>query len=405
MSGAGVALSSSLARLKRPSRRRLHRTSGARWARPPASRSLSRLRMRRRRNGRWRRCWRRRARHLRSKSRPWRRPAPRSAAACGGQMPERVLITGARAPAALDLARSFRAAGFEPHMADCTPSCMAAFSRAAAKVHLYPSPRRNFSGFSRAMSNFIDRIQPIMVIPTCEEVFYLAALDRPSVFAPPAPVLRRLHAKSQFARDAASLGLAVPETVCVQSADALNSMLADARYLVFKPEYSRFGTQTLVAPSREAVLALRPTEQAPWAVQQRVHGAEVSFYAASVNSRLAAFSAYRSAWKFDGGAGYAFEALDGALHDQLLEIAAVLAQNLIPRGQFACDLIVDAHAKPWLLECNPRATSGVHLFDRGAALALAILGRRETPALAAGAGAKHVGLALWSYGLAAARKQ
>lgn len=321
-------------------------------------------------------------------------------------MPERVLITGARAPAALDLARSFKAAGFEAHMADCTPSRMAAFSRASAKVHLYPSPRRNFTDFARAMSNLIERIQPTVVVPTCEEVFYLAALDAhcPIMFAPPAPVLRRVHSKLLFAREAASLGLAAPETVCVQSAHALRPMLAEAHSLVFKPEYSRFGTRTLVGPAREAVLALRPTEQAPWVVQQRVLGAEVCFYAASADARLVAFSAYRSVWRFDGGAGYAFETLDRALHDRLLEIARVLSQRLIPRGQFACDIIVDAQGKPWLLECNPRATSGVHLFDRGAQLALAIMGRCDAPALAAGSGARHVGLAMWSYGLAAARK-
>jgi hypothetical protein len=137
---------------------------------------------------------------------------------------------------------------------------------------------------------------------------------------------------------------------------------------------------------------------------QRIHGSEVSFYAASVGSRLAAFSAYRSSWRFDGGAGYAFEPLSTALHTHLYDIATQLAQKFVPRGQFACDVIVDAAGKAWILECNPRATSGVHLFDRNAALASAMLGRSDTPVVAKDLD-RHVGPALWAYGLPDAIKQ
>lgn len=317
-------------------------------------------------------------------------------------MPERVLITGARAPAALDLARSFKAAGFEVHMADCAPSRMAAFSRAVAKVHRYPSPRADYQGFTRAMLQIIERLGPLLVIPTCEEVFYLATIKSDRVFAPPLPNLRRLHSKYCFAQDLAAAGVSSPQTRRLQNADELHA-LGDTRDFVFKPEFSRFGVQTLIGPSRDAALALRPTA-APWVVQKRVHGSETSFYAACVKSRLVAFSAYRSPWKFDGGAGYAFETLDHALHDRLLEIAHVLAAKFVHNGQFACDMIVDATGKPWLIECNPRATSGAHLFDRSAALALAMLGREDSAVFARDA-RMHVGPALWSYGLADALRR
>ena len=318
-------------------------------------------------------------------------------------MAERVLITGARAPAALDLARSFHAAGYETHMADCAPSRMASFSRAVAGVHLYPSPRQAFHAFENEMSALIAHLAPALVIPTCEEVFYLAALETRAerIFAPPPALLRRLHSKHQFAMAAAALGLSVPETTLIADTDALAAIAPTAQDLVLKPEFSRFGTRTLVSPSAQEVLALRPSESAAWAGQRRVHGREVSFYAASVEGRLAAFSAYHSPWRFDGGAGYAFESLDAILEARLCEIARVLAARLIPRGQFACDVIVDEAGAPWLLECNPRATSGVHLFARSAALADALMGRRDAMARAAPA-KMHVGPALWSYGVAAA---
>ena len=314
-------------------------------------------------------------------------------------MSERVLITGARAPAALDLARSFHAAGFEVHMADCAPSRMTSFSRSVTKVHRFPSPRAAFKNFAAAMTKLIANVDPTIVVPTCEEVFYLAALGDERIFAPDLPTLRRLHSKHLFAREAAALGLAVPETALVESSAGLEPLLADTANLVFKPDYSRFGTRTLVGPSREELKAVRFTGAGAWVAQRLVRGDEVSFYAVSSGSRLVAFSSYRSPWKFSGGAGYAFETLAEPVQSQLLGIAETLAQRLVPRGQFACDVIIDADGTPWLLECNPRATSGVHLFGRSAGLAEAMLGRREAPLLSPDDCAMHIGPALWTFGL------
>ncbi len=314
-------------------------------------------------------------------------------------MTERVLITGARAPAALDLARSFRAAGLEVHMADCAPSRMASFSRAVAGMHRFPSPRANFRIFADKMRQLILDIDPVLIVPTCEEVFFLAAMADARVFAPDLATLRQAHSKYLFAQNAKALGLTVPETTLIKSASDLERLLPDAGNLVFKPDYSRFGSRTLVGPSRIAPATRHALAMGGWVAQRRVRGAEVCFYAVSDNSRLAAFSAYGSPWRFKGGAGYAFEPLGPVIHDRLLEIADTLTRKLLPRGQFACDLIIDSDETPWLLECNPRATSGVHLFQRGAALAEAMLGRRTAPALASNARPTHVGPALWLYGL------
>jgi hypothetical protein len=316
-------------------------------------------------------------------------------------MAETILITGARAPAALDLARAFAAAGAQVHMADCAPAYMARLSNSVGRCHRLPSPREDFSAFAHAVYGQVARLAPAMVIPTCEEVFHLAALPAlaPRLFAPPLAALHRLHSKFDFLEDARALGLAAPRTVRLQSTDDLNATLPTCDRLVYKPEFSRFGVHTLIAPQRDRAAALQPNAHSPWVAQECIAGQEVSFYAVSVDARLTAFSAYRSAWKFTGGAGYAFESLDPTLHDALKAIASTLAAHLIPRGQFACDVIIDAHGQPRLLECNPRATSGVHLFDRTPDLADAFFGKRARVLFARPGVARHVGPALWSFGL------
>ena len=301
------------------------------------------------------------------------------------------------------MARSFATAGFEVHVADCAANRMARWSRASAKAHRYPSPRADAAGFARTVATMVEAVDPLIIVPACEEVFHLAAqrglVDK--LLAPSPAILRRLHSKSMFAADCMAAGLPAPATSRVTSPAELEPFIADAANRVFKPEYSRFGTHALVAPTANIVRKLAPSPAAPWTVQSYIRGAEVSFYAASIDSRLVAFSAYRSTWRFRGGAGYAFEPLDTALSNRLQRIAETLAEKLVPRGQFACDIIVDGAGDPWLIECNPRATSGVHLFGRSPDLALALLGRRDRSALG-NATFHHVGPAMWCYGLAEA---
>ena len=311
-----------------------------------------------------------------------------------------VLITGARAPVALDLARSFAAAGFEAHLADSVPSAMAQLSHAPAGLHRYASPRRDQAGFRRDLARLVAAMDPVLIVPTCEEVFHLAAAapalglaDR--LFAPAFGTLRRLHGKGAFADLCAELGLTSPETRRLESVAAPNALAAERASLVFKPEYSRAGVRTLVRPSLEALAAVRPSPAEPWCAQRFVAGQEACFYAVAREGRLVAFAAYGPRWQLRGGASYAFEPLETAMGERLRAMAAVLAERVVIRGQFACDAVIDGDGRPWLIECNPRATSGVHLFQP-AALAQAMLDGAEAAPIDR---LRYLAPAMWIFGL------
>lgn len=314
-----------------------------------------------------------------------------------------VLITGARAPAALDLARAFAAAGYAVHMADCAPCRMARWSRAPVAVHAHASPVEDPAAFERDLRGLVARLEPDLILPTCEEVFHLAGLARRwpdlarRLYAPDFETLRILHSKRLFAEACVVHGLPVPEIWSCESREDL-AALPPSETLVFKPEYSRFGVHTLIQPDPGQLAAVRPTPDARWVAQRHVAGAEVSFYAACRDGRLSAFSAYGSRWRERGGASYGFETPLKSVVDSLLTIAAILARAVVRDGQFACDAIVDADGQAWLLECNPRATSGAHLFDRSADLALALAGA-GSPVHAAQGALRYLAPAYWLFGL------
>lgn len=318
-------------------------------------------------------------------------------------MHERVLITGARAAAALDLARDFDRAGFEVHMADCAPARISRWSRAVERVHRYPSPVRDPAGFAARIEELARTLEPRLIIPSCEEVFHLAMPRLASglggrLFQPPAAMLRQLHDKGAFAAMCRKLALPMPDTHAIDRRRDLEPFLGHSAEWVFKSRFSRFGEGTLIDPDAAALAALEPGPDRPWIAQRRVTGREVSFYAVARRGELVAFAAYGGKWRLGGGASISFDPVEGASSAAIMTIARKLAAAHDLSGQFACDLIVDALGQPWLLECNPRATSGVHLLAHGGRLARAMTGTIEGPVTPDGR-SFHLLPALLTYGL------
>ena len=134
-----------------------------------------------------------------------------------------------------------------------------------------------------------------------------------------------------------------------------------------------------------------------------MRGEEVCFYAVAHGGSLTAFTAYRSRWRLGGGASFAFDPLDASLHKALREMAETLASATVLTGQSACDAIVDADGKPWLIECNPRATSGVHMLAGSGDLARAIADGVAMPAMRPDP--HHVAPAMLVFGLPLALRE
>lgn len=304
----------------------------------------------------------------------------------------RLLLTGTRAPVALDLARAFRACGHEVHGVDSLKTALP--GKALNSFTLCTSPRCQPEVFPRDAGALVNRLRPHLVIPLCEDIFYWAQLSERygwPIFAPDLATLMRLHSKLSFIGMARSLALAVPETQIYQK-DNCNTDRS-----VLKPEFSRFGARIVVRPKALPNLPDDPAN--PWLRQDYVAGEDISFHAVARGGRLRAFSAYRSAWRTVGGASYFFEPLPGDICQQLIEVAGHITEALQLTGQFACDVRRDTEGKLWLIECNPRATSGLHLLAADPqALAAAFL-NDDGDLLTASAQPACVGAAMWLDGL------
>lgn len=308
-----------------------------------------------------------------------------------------VLLTGARAPVAIDLARSFAAAGHEVHLADSVTGWAARLSRAVAATHRLPPPRTDFEGFSGGLRDLVAKLDARAIIPTCEEIFYVVAAglgDR--VLASPLAALRRLHSKIAFADHALALGIPTPETWRIETRAALDALPVATDELVFKPDFSRFATQTLIRPTRAQLATIDPSLTRVWAAQRFVAGEELCLWSFARAGRLVASVVYRPIWRHGKAASYAFEAVDCPA---AVEIARTLANADRLTGHLSLDLIRTPDGTVVPIECNPRAVSGLHLFDARPDLAHAMLGEGEATPVDA---VRYLGPAMLLLGLPAA---
>ncbi|MEE4014145.1 hypothetical protein V1T76_18920 [Roseibium sp. FZY0029] len=314
-----------------------------------------------------------------------------------------VLITGARAPVALHHARLFHAAGWRVVLADMPARPLSSASRACAVYQRLPSPRFHPEDFANAFEALVEREKPSLIVPTCEEVFYLTALrERRSlgaeVFAPGLDQLQTAHNKHDFIRQCEGFGIAVPETRLLTTPEDITSLGKEAGNLVFKPVWSRFAGQVLVAPTAGKLKQVAPSAAMPWVAQERLEGDEISAYVLARDGKVLAVSMYRSLYRAGAGAGICFEPVKDPATRAFI---GTFARNTGWTGQVSFDLmrLEDGSVRP--LECNPRATSGLHFFQDADRFvrALTIGGQEVLPDVSR---IQAVRLAMWVYGLPAA---
>ena len=282
-----------------------------------------------------------------------------------------ILLTGGRAPATLDLARSFHAQGHRVYLAESLPNSLTAASRAIHASFIVPPPRQQPADFIQALADIIRQQQIDLLIPTCEEIFYVAmGLEKLTplctVFVEPIERLRLLHDKWMFIQTAQEAGLPVPETQRIETEADLRAAFARWPQLVLKPVYSRFASRTLILPPPStAFTSLRASPTSPWVAQEYLTGQPICTYSVAHAGQLTAHAAYRSVFTAGQGA---------TIHFQHAEHSASRAwvQRFVEAfgftGQIAFDFIETPPkdrtevGKLWAIECNPRATSGVHLL-------------------------------------------
>ncbi len=288
-----------------------------------------------------------------------------------------VLISGARSPVCLDLARSFFLLGWTVNLVDFQRFPLARFSRSCSKYWRLPPPS-DLPHFHEAWCELLQELGPDLVVPTCEELFWLRqSYNGSTLLCPQLDMLLQVHHKYSFVELCQRLELAVPESFLFHSWTDFQTQLNGLPWLsvlsnstlpvVIKPAFSRFGFEQRLSPTLEQVRNAVDGNR-PWVCQSFVKGKSYCSYSVAHDGQLQAHVCYRPIMRLKQGAGVAIETVS---HPEILEWIAKFVAATNWTGQVAFDFIQSDDGVATAIECNPRSTSGIHLFQGRQATQLA----------------------------------
>lgn len=312
-----------------------------------------------------------------------------------------ILLTGGRAPVTLDLARAFHRAGHTVFVAESLRGHVSQPSAAVKANFVVPAPRQETEAFIAALKRIIEENQVDVLIPTCEEVFHIARglNELPChVFTEPLAKLDEYHNKWKFVVKAGECDLRVPESMLITRLDDVLYAYALWKKVVLKPVYSRFASRTLMLPSlKEALSTLTFNE--PWIAQEFIEGQQFCSYSVCQQGRITAHAVYPTVFTAGQGATIAFHPVD---HAGIYQWVRTFAERYQVTGQMAFDFIQSPSGEVFALECNPRATSGLHLLTPNPEFVNSFF-TPEIPCVTPYANtARMLGTAMLVYGLSAA---
>lgn len=272
-------------------------------------------------------------------------------------------MTGGRAPSSLELIRILSEAGHVVHVAESFKNSISKTSNHIVCFHHIREPKTQINGFIEDLISIIKNESIDLLIPTCEEIFYISKYkefisEHCEVFVDSFDKLIKLHDKYKFIEYAKECHLSVPDTVILKDKNDWFNIKWTKDKKVIKPVFSRFSTNILFLPD-DNYKNIEPTKERAWVAQDYIEGEQLCSFSICRDGKLLAHSVYKSEIRAGKGASIYFENCN---HAKIEEWVKVFVSRTNFNGQIAFDFIEDKDGNVFAIECNPRMTSGIHLF-------------------------------------------
>jgi ATP-grasp domain len=283
-------------------------------------------------------------------------------------MTRTVLLTLGRLPKALDLARGFHAQGFRVIVAEPFRWHLTRMSRRVAKSYTVTAPAQDRARYLQDLHTIIVKEGVNLVVPVSEEILHASFLRDAlpkgvRLYAMPSHVLLALHNKRSFVDLCEAYGVNAPRTALLGEPGAL--AITQASDFVAKPVFSCSGRGVQFCQRGDSLATVQASAgDEPTIVQSWVKGALVSSFSVAHEGELRTTVVYRGA-VMSGSVAVCFERVmpDDPQHAPALAWVTQFVRAARFSGFISFDIVVDAAGQAFGIECNPRATSGLHFVD------------------------------------------
>lgn len=260
------------------------------------------------------------------------------------------------------MARQLASQGHTVFGAETSRFSLCTFSNALSKSFAVPPPRLHAQAFCDALIQICKDEQIDWVLPMSEEVLYISekkeAFPCP-VFCPPFELLHTLHHKGNFQMLVAQVGLTPLPSKILKTKEDLASLDIEEDHIL-KPCYSRASQGIYKIRTKETPPSISISPNNPYLAQKWIHGKKYCIYAIGQQGKLAAFSCYPVEIAIGGSSCLSFRSIK---HQKIEAWSKTFIEKTNYTGQISFDFVEEVNGNLYAIECNPRATSGLHLFS------------------------------------------
>lgn len=262
------------------------------------------------------------------------------------------------------------------YAADSTKWHAANFSKACQKTFVLPSSNENPEAYINGLIDLIQQEHLDLIIPTSEETLPISQnLHRLpcKVFCSPFDKIIHLHNKWYFAEKLKNYGMKHPRTCLVNSEEDLQKLSFKGTYCL-KPSYSRAATHLFKVEAGQEPPKINFQDKNPWIAQEWIEGRLHCTFSVCHEGQVLAHSVYPIQFSLSGHYCISFESID---HPKIQKWVQDFVAKENYTGQIAFDFIQTEDGEIYPLECNPRCTSGIHLFPPELQLEQAYLNKNK----------------------------
>ena len=303
--------------------------------------------------------------------------------------PENILLTGGKMTKALQLARSFHAAGHNVILIETDKYWLSGhrFSNAVKKFYTVPAPEKNgdvycqailkivraenidaFIPVSSPVASYYDSLAGELIAPYCQVIHF------------PARITQILDDKFALCEKARSLGLSAPKAFLITAPQQIldfDFSVDNSKYLLKSIRYNSVSrldmTQLPFEGMEDYVKNLPISENNPWAMQEFITGQEYCTHSTVRNGKIRLHCCSKSS---------PFQVnYDHVEQPEIYAWVEQFVKELNLTGQISFDFIQTEDGTVYPIECNPRTHSAITMFYNHPELADAYLkdGEIEAP--------------------------
>lgn len=281
-----------------------------------------------------------------------------------------VLISGGKMTKALQLARSFHAAGHRVILVESAKYRFTGHRLSRAVDRFYVVPEPSAAGYADALLGIVRREGVDVFVPVSSPAASVPDADARDLLGGVCEVIhvgpamvRDLDDKDDFARMAKDLGLRVPDSHRITDARQIETFdFPPGRdYILKRIAYNPVGRMDLTrlsaaTPAHNTMFArtLGISEDDPWILQEFVTGQEYCTHSTVRDGRVQVYGCCESS---------AFQINYGHVDKpEILDWVQRFVAGTGITGQVSFDFIEAADGHAYAIECNPRTHSAITMF-------------------------------------------